>query len=94
MLSNLLWASSLIASRFSCFKAKVLWDFRVMIVAKERSRLVSGRAMPTGRPILLADAAIEIHPVITVDLIRPVSTMPVFVLNCFIFLALRSRTSI
>ena len=50
--------------------------------------------MPTGRPTLLANAAIEIPPVITVDVLRPVSTMPVIVINRFIFLAIRSRTSI
>ena len=50
--------------------------------------------MPTGRPTLLANAAIEIPPVITVDVLKPVSTMPVIVINPFIFLAIRSRTSI
>ena len=50
--------------------------------------------MPTGRPTLLANAAIEIPPVITVDVLKPVSTMPVIVINRFIFLAIRSRTSI
>ena len=94
MLSNLLWASSLMASCFSCFTVKVLKDFRVMTIARERSRLVPLKATPTGRPTPLANAAIEIPPVITVDVIRPVSTMPVIVLNRFIFLAIRSRTSI
>ena len=72
---------------FSCFTVKVLKDFRVITVARERSRLVPHKAAPTGRPIPLANAAIEIPPVITVDVIRPVSTIP-------IFLAIRSRTSI
>ena len=94
MLSNLLWASSLMASCFSCFTVKVLKDFRVMTVARERSRLVPLKAMPTGRLTSLKNAAIEVRPVITVDVIRPVSTMPVIVLNRFIFLAIRSRTSI
>ena len=85
MLSNLLCASSLMASCFSCFTVKVLKDIRVMNVARERSRLVPLKAMPTGRPTPLANAAIEISPVITVDVIRPVSTMPVIVLNRFIF---------
>ena len=57
-----------------------------MAVARERSRLVPLKTMPTGRPTPLAKAAIEIPPVITVDVIRPVSTMPVIVLNRFILL--------
>ena len=51
-------------------------------------------AIPTGNPTPLANAVIEIPPVITVDVIRPVSTIPVIVLNRFIFLAVFSRTSI
>ena len=81
-------------SCFSCFTVKILKDFRVMTVARERSKLVPLKAMPTGRPTPLANVAIEIPPVITVDVIRPVSTMPVIVLHRFIFLAFRSRTSI
>ena len=56
-----------------------------MTVARERSRLVPPKAAPTGRPTPLANAAIEIPPVITVDVIRPVSTMPVIILNRFFF---------
>ena len=56
-----------------------------MTVARERSRLVSLKAMPTGRPRPLANAAIETPPVITIDVIRSVSTMLVIVLNRFIF---------
>ena len=41
--------------------------------------------MPAGRLTPLANAAIEIPPVITVDVISPVSTMPAIVLNRFIF---------
>ena len=93
MLSNLVLASSLITC-FSCFTVKVLEDFRVMTVARQRSKLVPLKAMPTGRSTPLANAAIEIPPVVTVNVIRPVSTMPVIVLNRFIFLAIRSRTSI
>ena len=55
-------------------------------VARERSRLVALKAMPTGNPTPLANAAVEIPPVITVDVIRPVSTIPVILLNRFIFL--------
>ena len=94
MLSDLLWASSLMALCFPCFREKVLKDFHVMIVVRERSRLVPLKTMPTGRSILRANASIEIPPVITVDVIRPVSTMSVIVLYRFIFLAIRSRTSI
>ena len=60
MLSNLLWASSLIASCFSCFTVKILKDFRVMAVARKRSRLVLLKAIPTGNPTPLANAAIDI----------------------------------
>ena len=65
-----------------------------MTVARERSRLVPLKAIPAGKPTPLANAAIEIRPVITVDVIKPVSTIPVILLNRFIFLAVRSRTSI
>ena len=81
-------------SCFSRFTVNVLRDFRVMNVARERSRLVPLKAIPTGRPKPLANAAIEIPPVIIVGVIRPMYTMPVIVLNRFIFLAIRSRTSI
>ena len=90
MLSNLLWASSLIESCFSCFTVKVLKDFRVMAVARERSSLVPLMAIPTGRPTPLANAAIDVPPVITADVIKPVSMIPVIVLNSFIFLVIRS----
>ena len=61
---------------------------------KERSRLVPLKAMPTGNPTPLTNAAIEIPPVITVDKIKPVSKIPVIVLNRFIFLGICSQTSI
>ena len=48
--------------------------FRVIVVAKERSRLVAERLIPTGKPIPLAMAAIEILPVIAVVVIRLVSS--------------------
>ena len=66
----------------------------MMAVARERSRLVAPKAIPTGNPTPLVNAAIEIPPVITVDVIRPVSTIPVIVLNRFIVLAICSGTSI
>ena len=55
---------------------------------------ISLKAIPTGNPTPLANAAIDIPPVITIDLIRPVSTIPVIVLNCFIFLAICSQVSV
>ena len=94
MLSNSVWASSLMASYFSCVTVKILKDFRVMAVARERSRLVPLKAIPTGNPTPLANAAMLIPPVMTVDVIKLVSTIPVIVLKRFIFLAIRSRTSI
>ena len=72
MLSNFLWASSLMESCFSCFTVKVLKDFCVMPVARERSSLVPLKEMPTANPTPLTNAAIEIPPVITVDIINPV----------------------
>ena len=88
MLSNLLWASSLIAWCFSYFMVKILKDLRVMAVATERIRLVPLQAIPTGNPTPLANAAIDIPPVIIVDVIRPVSKIPVIVLDCFIFVTI------
>ena len=57
-------------SCFSCFTVKILKDFRGMAVVRERMRLVPLKAIPTGNPIPLANAAIEIPPVITVDVTR------------------------
>ena len=65
-----------------------------MAVARERSRLVPLNAMPTGNPRPLANAAMLIPPVISADVIWPVSTIPMIVLNRFIFWAICSRTSI
>ena len=56
-----------------------------MAVARKRSRLVPLRAMPMGRPTPLANAAIDIPPVITMDVIKPVSMITVIVFNRFIF---------
>ena len=64
-----------------------------MAVARERSRLVPLKAIPTGNPTPLVNTAMLVHPVITVDVIRPVSTIPAIVLNHFSFLAICSRTS-
>ena len=47
MLSNLLWASSLITSCFSCFLVNILKDLRVVDVWTEKIRLVPLNAIPT-----------------------------------------------
>ena len=60
---------------------KILKDFRMMAVARERSRLVPLKAVPMGNPTPLANAAIDTPPVITVDVIKPMSTIAVIVLN-------------
>ena len=66
MISNLPWASSLIASCFSCFTVKILKDFHVMAVTREGSGLVPLKGIPTGTTTQLANAAMLITPVITV----------------------------
>ena len=65
-----------------------------MAVARERSRLVPLKKIPTGNPRPLANVAMLIPPLMTVGVIRPVSTMPVIVLNRFIYFEICSRTSI
>ena len=82
------------ASCFSCFTVRILKDFCVLPVPRERSRLVPLKAIPTGNPTPLANAAIEISSVITFDVIRPMSAIPVIVLNRFLFSAIFSRASI
>ena len=77
---------------FSCFTVKILKGFCVIVVARERRRLVPLKSIPTGNPT--ANATIEFPPVITVGVIRPVSTILAIVLNRYIFLAVCSRTSI
>ena len=90
---------------FAIFRKKILFaffssylkslkDFRVMAVARQRIRLVPLKAIPIDKLTPLANAVIKIPPVITVDVIKPVSTIPVIVLNGFFFLAICSRTSI
>ena len=66
----------------------------MITVAREESRLAPLKAITTGRPTPLANAAIEIPPVIIVYVIRPVSRIHVTILNRFIFLAICSQTSI
>ena len=65
-----------------------------MAVARERNRLVPLKTIPTGNPTPLANAAILIPQVITVEVIRPVSVIPVTVLNRVNFFAICSQTSI
>ena len=82
------------ASWFSCFTVKILKVVRVMTIARKRSRQMTLKAISTDGLTPFADGAIEILPVITVDVIRPISTMSVIVLNHFIFFASRSQNSI
>ena len=76
---------------FFLLYCKELKDFRVIVVARERIKLVPLKAMPMGNPTPLANASIDIPPVINVDVIKHVSTIPVIVLNRFFFLAIHSR---
>ena len=46
-----------------------------MAVAREKSRLVPINAIPKGRPTSFENATIETSSVITVGIIRPMSTM-------------------
>ena len=65
-----------------------------MTVATEKSRLVLLKAIQTGNPTPFANAAIYIPPVITFDVIRPYSTIPVIILNRIIFFFGNSLTGI
>ena len=94
MLSNLLWARNLMESCFSRLTLRGLEDFRMAVVITERNRLAPPKAIPAGNPTPFANAAIDIPPVIAVNVIRSVSTMLAIVMNRFIFLALCSRFSI
>ena len=75
-------------------KLKLLIFFRVIVVAKGRNRLIAERPIPTGKPIPLAIAPIEIPPVIAVVAIRLVSRTAVILLKRFIFFASFSHVSI
>lgn len=81
ILSNLLLASSLIESCFFCFVINILECFPVTATAGEKMSLVPNNVIPTGRPAALANAAEEGPPVITVNVIRPVSSMLVIVIS-------------
>ena len=56
-----------------------------MLFQEKKSSLIPLNVIPTGRPAALAIAALETSPVITANVIRPVSTMLVIVSNRFIF---------
>lgn len=75
ILSNLLWAKSLIAPCFYCFIVNVLKDFLEIAVAREKVSLIPLNTMSSGRSTPLTNAAMETHLVTTVDIIRPVSMM-------------------
>ena len=47
----------------------ILTFFRVIAVATEKNRLVPLNAIPTGKPVENANAAIETPSVITVDVL-------------------------
>ena len=70
----------------------ILKDFCVIVVAREKSMIISLNAIPTRRSTQFANAAIEMPSVITVDVMKPVSTILAIVLNHFIFFAGHSRT--
>ena len=82
MLSNLLWANSLIALRFYGE------DFEKLSCdgsCKRKNKLVPLKTIPTDNPTPLENAAIDIPPVITVDVVRSVSMIAVIVLSLSFF---------
>ena len=80
---------------FFCM-VNILKDFSVIAVAREKSRVVQLTAIPRGKPAPTSNPAVEITPVITADVSRPVSRTPLIALNPFIFFVnlQPSRTSI
>ena len=85
MLSNLLWASSLMGWGSFCFTAWVLKGFHVAIVARGKTTETPPKTTPTGNPTAVTDVAIEIPPVIATDVIKPVSTISVILMSRFSF---------
>ena len=94
MLSNLPWESSLMESYFSRATIEAIRYFRVAGVIGEKSGRTLLKTIQTGSPTPFASAAMDIHPVRTVDVIRPVSLMLNIVIDCLIFLAFFSHFSI
>ena len=94
MLSNLAWTSRLIVSCFPCFTVKDLENFRMEIIERERTTLKQPKVEPTGRPTLLENARIELLPAIVDNVIRPLSSVPMILLNRFLFLACRVGSSV
>ena len=93
-LPNLIWANILTASCFACFIVNTANYFCVIIVAREKSRLVPPNAIPIRNPASLPNAVIETPPVITVVVTWPVSITLVIVLNRVIFFVNLSGASI
>ena len=59
-------------SCFSRLTRRGLEDFRMAVVITERNRLAPPKAIPAGNPTPFANAAIDIPPVIAVNVIRSV----------------------
>ena len=55
------------------------------ILERERTTLKPPKAVPKDRPTPLANAGIEVPPAIAEDVIRPMSTIPIILLNRFFF---------
>ena len=64
---------------------EILKDFCMIVVEREKSRLVPLNLTPTGRTKPFANASIETPPVITLDRIKPISVMLVILLKRLIF---------
>ena len=71
---------------FSWATIETLRYFRVAGAIKEKGRLTLPRAILTGSPTPLANAAMDIPPVSTVDVSRLVSLMLNIVMDRLIFL--------
>ena len=57
-------------------------------VKRERTTPSPPKAAPMGRPEPLANSGIETPPVITAEVINPVSTIPMIIFNRFFFSSL------
>ena len=64
---------------------EILKDFCVIVVKREKGRLVPLNLTPTGRTKPFANAPMETPLVITLDRIKPISVMLVILLNRLIF---------